>query len=181
MTAQAVHLHACMDCLFQSFSEFRLGLIIRIDQMDPVHLDHKSNRAMIPFTGCSCQLMQMFDAPLRRRIREQADTLLLVIRQCTSLDLRQIAVCSVLHVEIDAGIPVLIFRLYQIIKVHSFQILPHQNIGSQTVNIDPFQARLVDRDQVVGCLAIRVPCFLQRYFCLWKQQFPKTACFFLHE
>ena len=60
----------------QSLSEFRLCLVIREYHMNPVHLDDKSDLAVIPFFRSRSEFVQMLHTPFCRRVREQADSLI---------------------------------------------------------------------------------------------------------
>ena len=95
-------------------------------------------------------------------------------RQCAALYFCQILLAISLHIEIESGIPKGKFRLHHV-KIQSHEILLHKLIGHKAVYIDPFQPRLIDGDQVIGRLPVRIRRLLQRDLCAGKQKLPQAA------
>ena len=79
--------------------ELRVRIIIWQNSVDPVHLDHKGDLAVIAYFDSVGQLVQMLYAPLCGSVREEPDPALKIRRQSTAFYFRQIFLAMALEIE----------------------------------------------------------------------------------
>ena len=148
--------------------------------MDSVHLYDKRDLAMISIFRRDGQLFQMFHAALCRGIRKKTDPPYRIRCQCTSLYFRQVFLSPVLHIKIESGIAVRILGSYHII-FHAHELLLHQFIRCEAVNIDPLQPGFIYGNQIKCCFPMRIRNFLKCDPRIWHQQFLQAAgIFYVH-
>lgn len=138
------NLYTGIYCPRESSPEFGMCFIIRQDLSDPVHLNYKGYRTTETCLRCLHKFIEVLHAPLRRRIRKKSYLpSLQICCKGTALHFDNVLFSTLFHIKVKSGFPVSILRFYQVI-ILDFQILFYQDVGNQTVNVDPFKSQFIN-------------------------------------